>query len=204
MVAMRLRGTKQGCEWLIGRWRGLDAALANEGGWDEAQVRLAIDLLGTPVEFRNVPTLLGDDRAALVREQVACLEALKGRSIEDDADDRAAAQLGLEPLEDRDLTLTRRYEKACARRMEWARKQLLSGQAPPCDRTPFVLPPEPPRFVEDENENEAEGDVPPTTPEPLPADRPDVPPAPRPEPVLLDNEGRRARRARLARMLRKG
>ena len=46
--AGRWRATKQGAEWLLEPGRGWAQALGTNGGWDEAQRRLAFDLLGVP------------------------------------------------------------------------------------------------------------------------------------------------------------
>ncbi len=124
-VARKLRGTKHGCEWMIGRWEGLSRILEAKGDWDDAQQRLALDLLGTPAELRDGPTRLVEDRFALIREQVGRLATLKAKAlVELDDLDRAAAEVGLGTDTDKALTLARRYESACLRRLEWARSQL--------------------------------------------------------------------------------
>jgi len=124
-VARKLRRTKQGCQWMIGRWEGLSRILEARGDWDAAQKRLALDLLGMPLELRDGPTRLDGDRPALIREQVDRLKALKAEALDDLDDlDRAAAEMGLGADPDRALALARRYESACVRRLEWAQSQL--------------------------------------------------------------------------------
>ena len=56
----RLERTSAGCDWLIGRWRLLGNGLstADEGGpgctWTDADLALALDLLGRPTELRHL------------------------------------------------------------------------------------------------------------------------------------------------------
>ena len=147
VVMHQLRATKQGCAWLLARWEGLQGALDAEGGWDESQVRLAKDLLGTPKELRNAPGALDGDRRALVGGQVALLAAKhSGPMAELDDLDRDHAEIGFGRDLDKPVALVRRYEGACARRMEWARKQVGKGRPPgmPASRPSPRLPePEP-------------------------------------------------------------
>ncbi len=129
-VACQLRDTKQGCDWLIGRWEGLGRLLQAKGDWDAPQRRLALDLLGTPAELRDGPTPLDGDlgtREALIREQVGRLHALQAAALgELDDLERSAAELGLGGVgvTDKAIALSRRYEAACLRRMLWARNQI--------------------------------------------------------------------------------
>jgi hypothetical protein len=59
-VVAQLQRSSTGCNWLIDRWRLLQGALSTsaEGGlnctWTEADVALALDLLGRPVELRHL------------------------------------------------------------------------------------------------------------------------------------------------------
>ncbi len=131
-VARKLRGTKQGCAWLISRWTGLGCILEAKGGWDEAQTRLALDLLGTPKELRDGPTRLDGDRPALIREQVSALQKVTVGALDElDAHERADAQVGLGRDTDKAIALARRYEAACVRRMQWAQKQLPASRSAP-------------------------------------------------------------------------
>ncbi len=124
-VAHKLRRTKQGCAWLIGRWEGLARILEAKGDWDEPQKRLALDLLATPVELRDGWTLLDGDRPALIREQLGRLRSLSETAlVELDDQERADAEMGFGPDFDKALALARRYEAACVRRLESARTQL--------------------------------------------------------------------------------
>src|SRR4051794_26131556 len=56
----QLKRTSAGCDWLIGRWRLLGNGLsaAEDGGpgcaWTDADVALALDLLGRPRELRHL------------------------------------------------------------------------------------------------------------------------------------------------------
>ena len=59
----RLRRSSAGCDWLIGRWTLLGNGLstADEGGpgctWTDADLALALDLLGRPAELRHLDRL---------------------------------------------------------------------------------------------------------------------------------------------------
>src|SRR4051795_4330999 len=77
-VARALSRTKQGADWLLERWEGLGAVLRSNGAWDEAQRRLAFDLLGVPGELRDgslrIPAAADTPAlAALVEAQLARL-----------------------------------------------------------------------------------------------------------------------------------
>ena len=64
-AVIRLQRSSAGCDWLIGRWTLLGNGLstADEGGpgctWTDADLALALDLLGLPAELRHL-----DDRTA--------------------------------------------------------------------------------------------------------------------------------------------
>ena len=193
LVLHQLRRSKQGCAWLLARWQGLGRALENTGAWTDAQKKLALDLLGTPKEFREVPGLLDGDRCALVAEQIAQLDAWQAGPMADLDDlDRAHAEVGLGRDLDKPLNLVRRYEAACVRRMEKALKAFDRKQRPaavPEVRTPVVTPipvnaPQPALI---------------TPPPPIPQSAPASP-----VPNLRTGEERRVRRAKLAKLLGKG
>jgi hypothetical protein len=127
LIARKLRGTKQGCDWLIDRWQRLGSILQSQGAWSDAHKALAFDLLGTPAKFRD-----GEPSNApgeLVEAEIAQLARLQAEALDDlDESERAATALGLEIAPDRALTLLRRYEAACVRRLLWAKKQLKARQ----------------------------------------------------------------------------
>ena len=50
-IVGELRITPQGCDWLIQRW-GMLAAIADRQVWNEAQQKIAYNLLGTPPDLR--------------------------------------------------------------------------------------------------------------------------------------------------------
>jgi hypothetical protein len=126
LVALKLKSTKQGCAWLLERWRILGSVLESGGEWTEEQRALTLDLTGIPRELRTslgAPEP-GDDPAlvAMVVERLEqrCTEVLEGL----DELERTAAEQG-HPLETaREVALLRRYEAAWMRRYLWAHKQL--------------------------------------------------------------------------------
>ncbi len=155
-VSRQLMDTKQGCDWLIGRWNGLARVLGALGDWDKAQTRLALDLLGVPPEFRVGPTPIDldrDGRLELIRAEVARLEAEKHTTLmELDALERDAAIKGLAPDPDGQLAALGRREQSCSCRLEWARDQLKKGRhelpiplrpAPAPAPAPAPVPPPP-------------------------------------------------------------
>ena len=129
VVARKLASTKHGCEWLIECWEGLQLALQTPEGWEEPQLNLALDLLGTRGELRKVaPVANPDRRAEVVRAEIDRLRALKAEGLDElDAFERAAAEAGVAP-DDAPIAQLKRYERACAIRMEWAHSQLKKGR----------------------------------------------------------------------------
>ena len=146
LVARKLRRTRQGCEWLLDRWLALAAIFDNAGAWTENQLSLAFDLLGAPPELRDSPPTL-----EVAHREIAALKSFKAAALDNlDETERQAALAGLEIEPSRPLSLLRRYEAACIRRLHWARK-LLKSPAPPssnhdeCPRPSQPPAPEPPR-----------------------------------------------------------
>ena len=146
LTSRRLRRTRQGCEWLLDRWRSLGRVFDHAGSWTDAQTSLALDLLGTPLELRDGPAPASPPD--LVAREVARLERLKADALDAlDADEQSAAEIGLEIEPGRPLALLRRFEAACLRRFQWARNRLrdsarkLSAPAPlPVAPAPLPLP----------------------------------------------------------------
>ena len=117
-MVSRLLATKQGCGWLLERWQALGAALMERGTWTEAQRVLAVNLLGTPAEFRDDP--VWHTPADVVSDEVARLLLLKSTALDPlDALERAAAEKGLAVEPSEALTKVRRYEAACMRQFQW-------------------------------------------------------------------------------------
>jgi hypothetical protein len=92
VVVARLEGTLHGVRWLRERWLHLDVALDNAGCWDEDQVRLALQLLGTPEEFvEKDPAGLGrwplEELKELTRRQIEGLDELEGEGDLQEADE---------------------------------------------------------------------------------------------------------------------
>jgi hypothetical protein len=182
IVARELLRTTQGCDWLLGRWRALGAALLGEGAggtWTAAQKSLAFDLLGIPTDLRPRPESLPDDPRALVASEVERLERYQLEALETlDELERASAELGLSGTPSRPELLLRRYEAASFKILQWARTRLQECRrvAPAPTATERVEAPRPtPVFAP----------VPAPIPvrEPAPAPVVAKPPEPKPEPV---------------------
>ena len=136
-VAPELRRTKHGCEWLIRRWKLL-AHAADTKPWTDDQTRLAFDLLGTPLAFRegSRPGLELDDTgrvtdeatdpAALARRQIEALEGQRDLVAEIDEVERHLAESDLSHDSDAECRRLRRYETKLHREIRWSIAQLQS------------------------------------------------------------------------------
>src|SRR5205823_9456763 len=141
-VKRALEGTKQGADWLIERWEGLGEVLQSNGTWNEAQRRLAFDLRGVPLEFREgsqkVPR--EDDPvalAALVAEELEQLrEHQEATLCAMDEAARSCAVSGMLMEEDAATKRLRQYEARARRVLNVARGELLRVRAgaAPADR----------------------------------------------------------------------
>ena len=128
-VAQQLRACAHGCDWMIDRWNRLRAVLEFKGSWSAAQAALALDLLGTPSDFRDVPGPLDGDRMAVIASEIAELTKLRETVLADlDAHEQASAQLGLDSELAPSLVKARRYETECRRRLAWALAELQRGR----------------------------------------------------------------------------
>src|SRR3954454_5049711 len=134
-VVEELRRTPQGCEWLMTRWAMLAHTADVKASWTPEQSRMAFDLLGTPIEFREGVKpgasldLAGrliesaDDPAAVARREI---EALKQRREVVEGLDEVNQALAVADLNDEDdpeLRRLRRYESALHRRLRWCLAQ---------------------------------------------------------------------------------
>ena len=142
-IAARLLETYHGCEWLIGRWSLLANAALTNGCWTPEQSKLAFDMLGTPLEFRegNWPGASIDAQGKVVnpsetelpfaRRQIARLQERKEllRPLDQASRERAKADLAGE--NDPELRRLRRYENALQRRLEWSMDLLQSMSTTP-------------------------------------------------------------------------
>ena len=181
-VSRRLQRTRQGVEWMIERWQDLADVLDAGGMWTEAQTTLALDLMGTPLEFRDLLEPI-ESPASLAARQILHLERRKVSALDTyDDQERDAALRGIPYEPSRVLKNLRRYEATCMRTFLWA-----SNQLKPNRQTPEPTPPQP---------------IPPTTPEPQDDPEPQDYPAfsgrmviPTFAPTNRAPENRRARRA---------
>ncbi|WP_435007588.1 hypothetical protein P12x_004853 [Tundrisphaera lichenicola] len=135
-VVEALRRTPQGCVWLMTRWAMLAHVADVKGGWTSEQTRLAFDLLGTPIEFREghrpgasldlQGTMVepADDPASVARREIAALT--ERRDLVNDLDEvnRALACSDLADDEDPELRKLRRYEGTLHRRLHWCLAQV--------------------------------------------------------------------------------
>ena len=157
-VVARLLGSSAGCAWLIDRWRLLGHGLLADDGdgpgcaWTDADLALAVDLVGRPAELRHLDPrtrrlgrLCAQARAgsaealaglrAFVADEVAALgrrrqEVWEGVEEPRMRDWRAGMGIDLGP----DGTRLRRYEAAAHRlfRSAWARlEDLRKGRGEP-------------------------------------------------------------------------
>jgi hypothetical protein len=134
LIVTELSGSSQGCDWLIARWRALEAALAEQGHWDDAQRSLAFDLLGVPVAERSFDRSITshasrEDLMALIQGEIQELEALKADGLDDlDATERALAEADLHFDVSPPAQLLRRYESSARRTLFWGLNLLYRGR----------------------------------------------------------------------------
>ncbi|MEO6810610.1 MAG: hypothetical protein ABI353_15955, partial [Isosphaeraceae bacterium] len=121
-----LRTTRHGAVWLIERWQSLGDALEGPGCWDDSQRRLALNLLGTPKEFRDCSAALPADAdlaalKTLVRDQIAALQDRLTNALEPlDDKERALTEIGLPLDTDAPTAWLLRIERECRRTFNWA------------------------------------------------------------------------------------
>jgi hypothetical protein len=174
-VLRALEATRHGVEWLLDHWIGLSRVAPDGGRWDEAQTRLALDLLGTPPEQRQIRYLPGPTEVPqFVAEQMVRLLGLKQSSLNDlDEDQRFQASLGMPTGHDPTTASLQRYERSCRRTLQWARGELQRLQAEPADSftpdskpEPELVPdPVPPRASSDPHRNVIAGGKPAPVPQ---------------------------------------
>jgi hypothetical protein len=135
VVVEKLRATPQGCEWLIKRWSML-AYVANSGpGWDAGQVRVAFDLLATPVDFRKGQPGIEIDLdgnaidpeikpVEVARREIAELKRRMEEVAGIDQANRALAMADQYDDHDAELKRLRKYEGTLHSRVRWYMSQL--------------------------------------------------------------------------------
>ncbi len=137
-VALLLRTTAAGREWLIASWRVLLQAVA-EGEmsvWCEARTSEARDLLGMPKPHRDPldrAKLFTDPSTirAMILKEIATLEAEQVNSDAEDARLRSLHANGLIFETDASLVLIRRYETAAQREYHRSLKTIKQAKASP-------------------------------------------------------------------------
>ncbi|CAN5814423.1 hypothetical protein BH23PLA1_BH23PLA1_29280 [soil metagenome] len=148
LIALQLRNNRQGCNWLLLRWRQLGNDLAEECPWEATQQNLLLDLLGSPMEFReaDIQALLttpNEEIQEIIQAEIEALETLKAESL-DDLDDtaRAMAEAGLPAEESAELRRLRRYEATAWHQFRQSHARLRAGGLAPSDRpqAPLLAP----------------------------------------------------------------
>ncbi|CAN5890918.1 hypothetical protein BH23PLA1_BH23PLA1_34150 [soil metagenome] len=171
-IAAELRTTHQGCDWLLGRWKGLAKALDRRATWDDDQRQLALDLLGIPRELRADhpcadPETPAEQLEELIRRETRALRLLIQHELADrDEFARDLAGRGLSY----DMTPTaerlRKYEMASERTFFRSLDRLRNRDA---------QRPTPELIWDDEDDDQPEN-------EPKPKPEPKNEPKPKPEP----------------------
>lgn len=128
-----LARTRHGCDWLVTRWRSLADAAASGTPWDDAQRRLALDLLGTPPELRNPDQLLDPaEQAGLASRELQRLERLMTGSLDRlDEVERSIVTAGHHVCPDREVLRLQRYEAACLREFYRTLNELMAPSPAP-------------------------------------------------------------------------
>jgi hypothetical protein len=73
-VSRALSRSKQGIAWLLENWGGLISILETQGSWTEGQCRLAMDLLGIPVDLRAGNPMITPESDAATLDAVIATE----------------------------------------------------------------------------------------------------------------------------------
>ncbi len=131
-VAIRLRQTRQGAQWLIDQWEDLGSALEVNETWDEDQRRIAFDMLGVHPAlrdgFRRVPE--PSNRAglvALVEREVDRLREQQEHALDElDQYEQMLAASGMPIHESATTKRLRKYETAIKREWKQAHDELLT------------------------------------------------------------------------------
>jgi hypothetical protein len=128
-----------GLDWLLERWRHLLGAADSDTGWNEDQRKLALDLMGIPLEFQENPPIRVTSADPAERKRIQTeLAGQRTREIEElhlanaqrsDEADRDRALRGYESTTDRELLLYRRYERDAWRHFDQACAELRRIQA---------------------------------------------------------------------------
>lgn len=128
-TVLKLKMTLGGIDLLLDKWHRLEGILRSGGTWSEAQSRLALDLLSTPVEFRDgdteidfpAGTNLTEARIQLVQQEVDCLKKLKADLVGPrDARRFELAQSGAILLPDEAFKRLQGEIKNCEKALKWA------------------------------------------------------------------------------------
>jgi hypothetical protein len=130
-----LRQSKKGAELMLTYWAGLAEAARTNGSWDEAQERLAYDLLAVRVELRSGSTRVppdGDKEAliALAEEQIGKLRDRIERALDAcHTAEQAEAASGMFYHEDAVTKRLRKDESRARSDYNKAYGMLLAGRA---------------------------------------------------------------------------
>jgi hypothetical protein len=154
-----LRQSKKGAELMISYWAGLADAARTNGGWDEAQQRLANDLLAVRRELRSGSTVLPlgggkDALIALAEQQIAELEDRIERVLERcHTTEQDEAVAGIFYVEDAATKKLRKDESRARGDYNKAYGMLLQGRAEAeadaaAGGKPDGIPPVPPKASE--------------------------------------------------------
>lgn len=128
-TVLRLTATRFGLEWLLDRWDRLLYVQRINKTWSDAQIRLALDLLGTPEEFRDSPNAveigkgeaLVQGRIELAQREIARLNTIKANyAIPRDARRFDQAKSGAILLPDDSHKRLLAEIKDCEKSLKWA------------------------------------------------------------------------------------
>ncbi len=142
MTARQLLRTKAGCSWMMEQWSSLGRILDAGHDWTDEQRHHALDLTGAPRFGRDEAPL--NHPKQLVETQFARLNNLIATHHDNlDAFERSAAAKGCPGSLSKTISLLRRYEAACLKRFNAARKMLGAVAVDP--QTEEAVPVSPPK-----------------------------------------------------------
>ena len=146
IYSIKLESTIQGCDLMIERWEGLLSILDSGQPWEELDRSQALDLLGVPKDFRKARSRIDprpgessvEAQGRATRSELARLHQLKEVFlIADDDQDRESTMIGL-GAPNHAITLIRRYESVCQRRLQAAIKWMEAAARRSCRAMPKI------------------------------------------------------------------
>ena len=143
-IALQLRRTPYGCDWLMVRLAVLVTTIAESGAATPEQLARIADLLGIAPDLRDLDERIHPDtplveRVSMLRDDLVSLRNARTRAATLDEADRRALISGLGYERSAAGRRLFAYEQSCMKRYHWATAQL-EHLYPDAPRTPAPSP----------------------------------------------------------------